>query len=517
MRRTWWLWLAAFGCAASTGTPVDPGRGADAAVVVPRDGGARDLGADVDLAVADLSRPPPPCIVAPIGELCPPVIYVSTGGNDANTGLSPTDPLHTLTVGVARAVRCGGLSPPCTMVVAGGLYREQVQLADGIVLLGGYTQDFSARDPANNVVTITSDDPRTVIVDSIGQPTTVDGVTINGAALAGSDGSSSYALWVHASRQVFTLSHATLHAGQGAAGTPGTPGLNLACGTVGASGGTAFDCGGSTGAYGTAAGNPVSGGGAGTGGNSNCPDACPLTGTDGISDGNPGTAGNAGGNGAAGSPTSDGLGSVTAGMWSGSASGAGTRGFNGTGGGGGGSGGTKRIRVCFGCGTLTGGRGGDGAPGGCGGGGGAAGGPGGGAFALMLDSSEITLDTVVVVGGSGGQGGRGGDGRDGQSGGTVVNNGKQGSSESECGVIDYYSGGGAIGGVGGKGGAGAGGAGGVGGAAITVARAGSSVLDQVGSVQISAGTPGAGGSGGQGPGNAGASGPSGAVAVDHAY
>ncbi len=74
--------------------------------------------------------------------------YVSTLGNDTNPG-SPTRPLRTL----AEAVRQSSASlttssPRRHIFVASGAYAETLELADGILVHGGYRADFRALDPA---------------------------------------------------------------------------------------------------------------------------------------------------------------------------------------------------------------------------------------------------------------------------------------------------------------------------------------------------------------------------------
>jgi hypothetical protein len=514
--------LATFGCAqAATGAS----------------GGHHDLGTGVggggggendDLALADLAvfadsggipthdlAGQPFCYPPRNGELCPDAIFVSPAGDDTKDGKSPGDAVQHINMGITRSLAC--YPNTCVILVAVGNYQEQVTLHENISILGGYSADFVNNDPVANVVNITSTETKTVIASGLTVPTKLDGVTITGASLTSNDGSSSYGLFVSNSHSSLTISRTVIIGGTGATGTAGTPGGALDCGTVGASGGTAFDCGGSTGGFGTSAGDATSGGSAGTGGSSNCPDACPSVGSDSITDGSNGTPGGSGGNGSGGSAPSDVFGSFASGAWQGTVGSGGTRGFNGTGGGGGGSGGTKRIRSCFGCGTLIGGRGGDGGPGGCGGGPGGPGGAGGGAFAAVLVDSEVVFDNVTVQGGTGGLGGVGGDGAAGQVGSIVVDNGRTGSASSKCGLINYYSGNGGHGGVGGNGGHGGGGGGGAGGPSVALVRLGSSAVTELHTVTVMPGAAGMGGAGGKGPGTAGASGPLGGLDTDRTY
>lgn len=440
-------------------------------------------------------------------------IYVTTSGDDQRDGKSPAQAVKTIAAGITRALACAGA--PCEVHVAAGKYTGAVTLMGGARVLGGYGQDFSSRD--GGATELTSNDEKTVIAQALTSDVLLDGLTITGATLSGTDGRSSYALWVASVADRLTLQDVIVKAGRGADGGVGSDGLVLACDAHGGLGGTATDCDSANGDTGSADGDPVRDGGGGPGGSNNCPSACPLVGGDGISDGTSGTAGGNGDPGVAGLPSSDTAGSFTSAGWVATLGSPGTRGGHGTGGGGGGSGGTKRIRACFGCGTLLGGRGGDGAPGGCGGDGGSPGRPGGGAFALVVIDSSITLDGTTLQGGQGGKGGKGGAGADGAAGGTVVDTGRGDAITQKCGAIDYRSGAGAVGGTGGHGGPGGGGSGGPGGAAITLVQLGSSSIERLHTVTVTKGAPGFGGDGGDSVGAAGIAGYAGAAETEHTY
>lgn len=424
------------------------------------------------------------------------VIHVSPLGNDNADGKTPGTAVLTISEGIQRAVGCG--SKPCEIHLMVGTYNEQVTLADGVKIVGGYGPGFVGQDAANNPVVITSSEPKTVIADGLTKPTSLESLTVEGADLSErTDGSSSYGIWVRASGDALTLVNTTVRGGKGALGVEGSVGAVTTCSALGGEGGVVADCSSSDGSPGDADGDPVSGGEGGPGGNDNCPSACPSVGSDGISGGG---SGSDGGDGAAGLPggiSSDALGAFSAeGEWVGARGATGERGKHGTGGGGGGAGGTKRFRACFGCGTLLGGVGGKGGDGGCAGGGGTAGSVGGGSFAIVLIDSNLELASGFIAGGRAGDGGRGGDGADGALGATGV--GGEDASSQKCGAITYHSGGGAVGGDGGAGGPGGGGAGGNGGVSIGIALIGKSVVTQGDGVIIDRGTPGNGGPGGQG-------------------
>lgn len=423
-------------------------------------------------------------------------IHVSPLGNDNADGKTPNTAVLSIGEGIQRALGCG--SKPCEIHLMVGTYNEQVTLADGVKIVGGYGAGFVGQDAAKNPVIITSTEPKTVIADGLAAPTSLKDLTIEGADLSErSDGSSSYGIWVRASGDALSLANITVRGGKGAAGALGSPGTLTSCSALGGEGGVVDDCSSSAGSPGDADGDPVSGGEGGLDGDDNCPSACPSVGNDGVSGG---SSGKDGGDGSAGLPgriSSDGLGAFNAqGEWFGALGAAGERGKHGTGGGGGGAGGTKRFVACFGCSTLRGGIGGKGGDAGCAGGGGAAGGTGGGSFAIALIDSNLNLVSGFIAGGRAGNGARGGDGADGAMGGMGIG-GADGSSQ-KCGVIGYSSAGGAAGGDGGKGGSGGGGAGGTGGVSIGIALIGKSVVTQGEDVTIDRGTPGSGGPGGQG-------------------
>jgi hypothetical protein len=442
-------------------------------------------------------------------------VYVSTAGNDNNSGLTPDRPLRTLDAAIQQASDCA--AGPCNVRIAQGTYDESIAILNGVHLFGGYNASFGLRDPVTYAVTITSHESHTVIADGLSVPTVLDGLTISGAILDTNDGASSYALWVNDSDSMLTLSRVNLHAGAGAVGSAGVDGQVVACDASGGLGGEATDCDSQAGQPGSAAGDPTHGGEGGGGGDNNCPDACPSINRDAISDGETGHAGEAGTHGSRGVAATEQAGSFEGGGWRGTPGTPGARGQHGTGGGGGGSGGTKRIRACFGCGTLLGGHGGNGARGGCGGGGGGQGGPGGGAFALVVVDSTVSLETVTLRGGTGGPGGAGGRGADGAPGGELEGDVRSDGNMAHCGAIDYWSGNGAPGGPGGAGGHGGGGAGGLGGAAITLVTAGSGAVLKLAEVAISAGEPGAGGAGGISSGARGDQGKPGFAAPERAY
>ena len=105
-------------------------------------------------------------------------IYVSESGDPGNAG-TPTDPLDSVSSAIAIADGNGGAS----VFVAAGTYDEELTLADGVDLYGGFDPSSWARDIVTN---------KTVLVNSTGDYTviahtdsTIDGFTIRTYRAAG--------------------------------------------------------------------------------------------------------------------------------------------------------------------------------------------------------------------------------------------------------------------------------------------------------------------------------------------
>ncbi len=425
-------------------------------------------------------------------------VFVSPDGSDDADGRSPTTPLRTLEAAADLArVAC---DPSCDLLLAAGVYDDgrTYEPVTGVSHFGGYSADFSERDPATHASTIAATGrPIAVLMSGLGRATW-GGLTIRGSDFDDtSPSTSSYAVWVRGGTGV-SLDTVRIVAGDGAPGEPGAAGeVPATCSAGAGDGGTAFECGsedgeaGGTGRDGAAAGP----GGSGSPDN-NCPSACPLVGGDGISDGADAPApGGTGTPGDEGATSDDAVGTFTTSGWVGAPGGDGTRGTDGGGGGGGGSGGTKKFRACFGCDTLIGGAGGAGGDGGCAGDGGGGGRSGGGSFGLVAENATVELLDVTIVSGHGGVGGAGGAGASGGAG--EPGSPGQDRPGQQCGLINYQAGAGGHGGAGGDGGAGGGGAGGNGGVVVGVALLGDAAAGDDFSVVLD-GVPGAGGTGGAG-------------------
>ena len=408
-------------------------------------------------------------------------IFVSPEGDDSAAGTMDA-PVRTL----AQAQRLleGDAS---WVLVAEGVYEEQLVLVPGLHIAGGYDSSWAhvsarpvirAASPALSA-TDSSDETRVVALEI----ESLDGVAPGDSSIAAS--------LVRSSGVV--LERVDLRAGAGAnglspappsapapapAGSRGSdgvragecPGASSTAPAPGAGGARLAMCGCGAGGVGGRAGSFR--GSAATGGARGLsPTDCgsfvfgtTLGGAPGTG-GADGRAGARGANGMAGAP---GLGAPAVGVFSegcyepaGGTDGApGTPGFGGGGGGGAEGCALDHDALC----TATGGTGGGGGTGGCAGAAGAAGTGGGASIGLHLWHSQPTLIRVVIEAGDGGNGGHGARGSEGGQGGL---GGEPGRGFVAACVGGRAAAGGA-GGAGGNGGTGGGGGGGTGGPSIGI-------------------------------------------------
>jgi len=214
-------------------------------------------------------------------------VYVAKSGDDANPG-TLAQPVASITRGVAVAGLVGK-----TVFVAQGIYDEQVEVAAGVSIYGGYRSDFHARDLILFPVLIThsvSPGRPVLVAEGVAQATVLDGLTIVGtdAILAGAGATAVVLRDVTAALELNLI---TVVAGRGADGRDGAssaailaalgvPSLSLLDGTAGGRGSAGFgagtiDCIGQEAAGGSGGGKvcPVSGTvvSGGGGGDASCP------------------------------------------------------------------------------------------------------------------------------------------------------------------------------------------------------------------------------------------------------
>jgi len=458
-------------------------------------------------------------------QLDPTAIYVgidSVGAiDDGNCGLGPVGtgtgnhPCKSIWFGLGRV--SGGRNK---VLVADGLYTEQLTLANGVSVLGGFRADTWERHLSSTGTIVRAPegagDRKTIIAVDINIATVIEGLVVN-AANATSTGANSYGIYVRNSTGALVIRNNLIFAalgGPGSTGSRGTSGDNGVVGTVGLPTKHLSSCSSTPNNAGGAGGqkqclNPgtaatfttVSGG---KGGDSVCPARNKQEGS-GATGSNSGGAGGAGGWGhesttsscypsssgpetgvvgfdAVVPPTADGaggggctnaLGSVVGDEWRGS---PGLNGGHGAHGGGGGGGGAGSGGIISSSSFDISGSGGGGGSGGCAGSRGGGGVAGGGSFGVFINwsldkeptsGSGVPSVTGNIIsrnhggpGGAGGNGGAGGDPGAGALGGALVT--------TSLVSPDFCVFGGAKGGFGSRGGHGGGGGGGCGGASFDI-------------------------------------------------
>jgi hypothetical protein len=188
-------------------------------------------------------------------------IFVSeVFGRPGGTG-TINDPLDTIGGGVSLADQLG----ITFVVVAAGTYAEDVVLADGVTVYGGWDFAFVERDPVLLQTTIvgTGNGPA-VTAAGIQTPTVFDGFTVLGTDDRRTGGEA-IAMWIEDATSALTVSHNRLHAGPGRDGADGNALHDVQDGVAGAPG-----QGGVTGGWANCSTLPSGGG---FGGQNTCPTA----------------------------------------------------------------------------------------------------------------------------------------------------------------------------------------------------------------------------------------------------
>jgi len=440
-------------------------------------------------------------------------VYVSLSGDDINQGTRAL-PMQSIANAIARAVE-NGVPAVC---VGSGTFEENVQLASGVSLYGGFDDqnaDFPFRR-SPDVETRVQAEGTVFFVGTMEIDTHIEGFTIEARTPSG-PGQSSYGVRFlngnpNSSANLY-VRYNKIETDDARDGQNGVDGNDPPGGAApsGMKGDDACECGalreggdpavcaepggrGGNGGQRTfgVVGDPGSGGALGgafgdQAPNSDFPDECGNA-----FPGLVGTEGGPGNNGNAGAPGQS-LGTIASSLYAPAPGQSGQPGLNGRGGGGGGGGGGDRDDQCntFFCACNANSNGGGGGSGGCGGIGGlfgTGGGGGGGAFAIFAVQGRIIVTDNTINPGNGGDGGDGGDGAEGQNGG----NGGPMSAPS----ADGEGGSGGPGGDGGDGGLGGPGAGGGGGPSACFAYGGGLAQFTFEDNSCSPGLRGDGGNGG---------------------
>ncbi|MCB9740008.1 MAG: hypothetical protein H6747_12150 [Deltaproteobacteria bacterium] len=176
-------------------------------------------------------------------------IFVAKWGNDLWEG-TPEKPLLTIGKGIGKAAA----ENKRDVYVGAGAFNEQVVLAAGVSVWGGFSADFGARDatvyetlisPPASAGAAVGGQVATLRCEKItgtGEKTRVDGVTVIGGSPKGV-GTSTYAVLAIGCDARFELRDSRILAGTGAKGSDGGAGANGIPGVAGAPGKIAGDTG----------------------------------------------------------------------------------------------------------------------------------------------------------------------------------------------------------------------------------------------------------------------------------
>lgn len=149
----------------------------------------------------------------------PALIFVSAAGDDSRDGTTPERAVSSVTRGMALGVSRGR-----TVVVARGIYRERVRLLPGVMLVGGYSPDFTEHDAALYPVAIAAppEQPGAAVLtcEDIQVPTYVADLSL-WASDASEPGQGSTGLWLARCSDAVELHGIEVLAARGANGARG--------------------------------------------------------------------------------------------------------------------------------------------------------------------------------------------------------------------------------------------------------------------------------------------------------
>ncbi|PKN54094.1 MAG: hypothetical protein CVU56_28415, partial [Deltaproteobacteria bacterium HGW-Deltaproteobacteria-14] len=174
-------------------------------------------------------------------------VFVAKDGDDDWLG-TRDQPVVTISRGVEIAQNLGKRD----VYVATGVYSENIRLAVGVGVFGGYSSSFFQRDPLlleTAIIGVTADGnhPGTVTgvnVGASGQPaSSLVGFSVFGINAANQPGANSYSIYLRNCGAGLTISHNRIFAGPGGFGQPGGAGASGAPGANGVAGAAAHDTG----------------------------------------------------------------------------------------------------------------------------------------------------------------------------------------------------------------------------------------------------------------------------------
>ena len=166
-------------------------------------------------------------------------IFVRSGAENGNGSL--TNPFGS----IQEAIDSDVMSLEHPILVATGIYPEQVRLTEEVYLFGGYSLDFQQRDVVlfPTVIAAPAVDPKEPgTISAVGiENARVEGFTIRGAD-ATTPGTTTYGVYVANGGQGLVIRANRIEGGQGAPGANGGPGAAGTAGSAGESGLTSNEC-----------------------------------------------------------------------------------------------------------------------------------------------------------------------------------------------------------------------------------------------------------------------------------
>jgi hypothetical protein len=149
-----------------------------------------------------------------------PFLHVGDLGSDNNPGTA-SQPFRSITRALAAARDAGGSISEIR--VAGGLYPEYgLSIVPGVSILGGYSSDFSQRNPATIISTIDADrGGRIFSARNITTPTTLDGFYVKNGSVSGTLARGGGCLYIEGCNASFVVSRVVFEGGQAIFGAVG--------------------------------------------------------------------------------------------------------------------------------------------------------------------------------------------------------------------------------------------------------------------------------------------------------
>jgi hypothetical protein len=196
------------------------------------DGAAYQVVVVSETAATNPADPPVITTALPVGDTnlviptAADAVHVAPHGDDTLGDGSTGAPFATIQHAIDTVFGDGGLT---RVLVASGLYNESITLRTGVIVIGGYARDFSARNPQLHESIIraqppTAQQPAAVTAANIsGAPTALDGFTVKGYDQTNAS-ESSYAIHITDCSDDLSITGNVVFSGSGGNGENGTMG-----------------------------------------------------------------------------------------------------------------------------------------------------------------------------------------------------------------------------------------------------------------------------------------------------